>query len=534
MTPFRETRGFTLLPVVLALGVLAAVAFMLNRANGFSLRMVADQSDMERARYAAEAGLQAVNFVVQQAGCSGTYPTAAAPVTNADFAGAAYSAYSMAATGSPVRLVSTGTYKGASVTLTRNQVHVYQARQTRVIQPPQNASQDTYIDSSQERNFGSDTRLRFQTGRYSPLVKISLSELPAGSRAVPWYDAANARLQPGAVLSLYQNDVSSSGTGSLTLHARPITRTWLAGNRNGGGVPDGATWLTYDGVNPGPAPGAGYGPTPVAVVPYTGAIGWVDWDLSAAVAAWLSGVYPNNGVWIKESGGSIGNTSFVSANDNANATLRPKLTLSVLQPCGSSGTAVIALGADAYLRSGSEASRNYGGALLTSINQGSPERRIVLRFDVSTVPPGSAVKSAVLRLYCRSVLNATIQSKRINAYYVMEPWTEGTLNGSGTANGATWSTRDGASAWSAAGGYAHWSSVLGTARDEATGNAPLPGGFRSGWVAFDLTGMVQAWVDNAYANYGILLRSESSSDLFEFDSRESTSGTAPQLVVIYQ
>jgi hypothetical protein len=170
-----------------------------------------------------------------------------------------------------------------------------------------------------------------------------------------------------------------------------------------------------------------------------------------------------------------------------------------------------------------------------SVNQGSPERRIVLRFDVSSIPPGSVVKSANLRLYCRTITSPTNLAKTLRAYYVMESWVEGTLSGTGTADGATWTTRNGTNNWSASGGYAYWSSVLGTARDEASGTPPpLPGAFREGWVAFDLTAMTQYWVDNLYANYGILLRSESSSDILQFDSRESVSGTAPHLAVVYQ
>jgi hypothetical protein len=526
-------RGFTLVPVVLAMSIVAVVAFLLNRDNGLNARMITQQADLERARYAAQAGLQAANFALQAAGCS---RTAAASVSNPNFGGASYSAYSDTATGSPTTLLATGTYKDASVTLTRAGVHVYQPRTTRVIQPDGSAGQDVFVDSTLERNFGRDTRLRLQSGRYAPLVKIALSDLPAGTRVVPWYDSANAKLQPGAVLSLYQYDIASSGTGTLVLHAHPVNRSWLAGTRTGGGTPDGATWLTYDGnsANTWSAPGAGYGPTALATTPYTGAIGWVDWDLTNAVAAWMDGVHANHGVWIVPGGGTIGNTAYVSSNDNSNAAWRPKLTLSVQEPCGAQHNANIPLGADAYLISGADQTRNFGGALVMEVNQGSPERRIVLRFDVSSIPPGSVVKSANLRLYCRTITSPTNLAKTLRAYYVMEAWTEGTLSGTGTANGATWTTRNGTNNWSASGGYAYWSSVLGTAREEASGALPLPGAFRQGWVAFDLTAMTQYWVDNLYANYGLLLRSESSSDILQFDSRESVSGTAPQLVVVYQ
>jgi hypothetical protein len=526
-------RGFTLVPVVLAMSIVAVVAFLLNRDNGLNARMITQHADMERARLAAQAGLQAANFALQAAGCS---RTAAASVSNANFAGASYSAYSDTATGSPTNLIATGTYKGASVTLTRTGVHVYQPRTTRVIQPDGSAGQDTFLDSSQERNFGRDARLRLQSGRYAPLVKISLSSLPAGTRVIPWYDSGNMKLQPGAVLSLYQYDTSSSGTGTLRLDLHPVTRSWLAGTRTGGGTPDGATWLTYDGViaNTWPAPGMGYGPAALASTPYTGAIGWVDWDLTNAVAAWLSGIHPNHGVWIVAGGGAIGNTAYVS-NDDSNASLRPKLTLSVQQPCGTGGL-TIAVGADAHLKSGSDDTRNFGAAAAMDVNYASPQRRILTRFDVTAIPAGTVIKSATLRVYCRSVTAATTNPKTLNAYFVLESWVEGTMTGTGTANGATWRTRNGSTSWSSLGGhyYADWA-VPG--KEEASGLSPLPAGFAQGWVTFDVTAAVQYWLDNGpTSNNGMLIRmpTTSSSDILQFDSRESVSGTAPQLVVVYQ
>jgi hypothetical protein len=525
-------RGFTLIPVVLAMSVVAAVAFLLNRDTGINVRMVSQQAETERARYAAEAGLQAINYAVQKAGCSGPNPD---PISHS-IAGATYTASAAPKPGSKVDLTSVGTYNTTSVTLTRAGVAVYQPRTTRVVQPTAVTGQDTFIDWGQERNFGGDIRMRLQSTRYSPLVKIPLTDLPAATRVVPWYDAANAKLQPGAVLSLYQFDIASSFSGQLRLEARPVVRSWVAGTRAGGGSPDGATWSTYDGVNGWAVPGVGYGPVPLASTPYSAAIGWVDWDVTAAAEAWLGGVHPNHGFWISETGGTIGNTGYVASNDTANPTWRPKLTLSVQQPCGavSGGTTIIPLSTDAYVRSGSDANHNFGGAPFIYVNSGNPERRVILRYDPTIIPPGSVVKSAVLRLYCRQVLTPSSKTKRLNLYYVMEPWTEGTLNGTGSADGATWNTRDGAAAWSVAGVYYYTSTILATGRDEASGAQPLPGDFTSGWVTFDLTSMTQSWVDGVYANHGLLLRLENWSDVFEFDSRASAGGNAPQLVVVWQ
>jgi hypothetical protein len=117
------------------------------------------------------------------------------------------------------------------------------------------------------------------------------------------------------------------------------------------------------------------------------------------------------------------------------------------------------------------------------------------------------------------------------------------MTGTGTANGATWLTRNGTTTWtntggagSGPGGY-YYTSWIVPGKEEASGVSPLSGSFRQGWVTFDITAAVQYWVDNGPAsNYGMLISmpSTSSSDIIEFDSRESTAGSAPQLVVVPQ
>lgn len=529
-------RGFTLLPVMLAMSVIAAIAFLLNRDNGLNARMITQQADLERARYAAEAGLQAANFVVQGAGCGGIYPTSGSPVANSNFGGASYSAYSSVATGSPVTLSSTGSYNGASVTLTRANVYVYKPRKTVVVQMGASSGQDTHLNMDfPDRNYGAEQIIRLYTGKYQPLLKFDLGDLPAGTRVVPWFDTAANALKPGATLSLYQSQGGASSPASVNVHL--IARSWVEGTQFGDSPASGATWNTHDGVNLWPSAGLGYASVPVATNAHSTALGWKDWDVTDAVAGWLSGVYPNQGFWLVDSGGSIGDTYYVSS-EGPDPTRHPKLTLNYLQPCGTAETAYLNLAADAYLYK-SEQTRNFGGALVMDVNSGSAERRVLVRFDVSSIPPGSVVQSAVLRLYCSNIHSATNNPKTIRAYYLMQAWVEGTMNGgSGAANGATWNTRNGTNNWgggpSGAGGHAYFDYVLATGGEEAAGVAPLPGAFRQGWVTFDLTAMVQSFVDQAYANYGILLRAESTSDQIQFDSRESTGGQAPQLVVVYQ
>ena len=530
--------GFVLLAVMLTMALVATVAFMLSRDAGLTVRRVAQQADLERARYVAEAGLQAVNSAVQAAGCSGSFPTSASPVTNSDFTGGSYTAYSSAPSGSPINLVATGRYNGAAVTLTRANVPVYRPRQTLVLQPA--AGQDTYVvQNAPDKNYGADLVLKLNTGKSQPLLKFDLTSFPAGTRVVPWFDTVSGTLKPGATVSLYQSKVGSTNAVTLSMHL--ITTSWVAGTGTGGGTPNGATWNTYDGVNPWPAPGVGYAPTPVASVTHSTLIGWVDWDVTNSVAAWMSAVYPNYGWWMVDSGGDIGDSAYVSSQ-GATASQYPKLTLNYLQPCATSLGATLSPVADTYMRAGADATKNYGAATVMDVRYSSPgpTRRLLVRFDMSSIPAGSTLKSGLLRVYCGNIGSPTNNPKNVNAYFVLTSWVEGTLNGSTPANGANWNTRDGVVAWASPGGSFgtdYYNSWVVAGKDETTGSSPLPGAFRTGWVSFDIKDAAQYWLDNLSnpgANNGIVIvLSSAISDVIEFDTRESTNGRGPQLVMTY-
>jgi hypothetical protein len=311
-----------------------------------------------------------------------------------------------------------------------------------------------------------------------------------------------------------------------------ITRGWTEGTQTGSSPANGATWNTYDGINPWPSPGIGYAAVPVASIAHSTALGWKDWNVTSAVAGWLGGMVPNHGFWLVDAGGSIGDTYYISSEGQASR--RPMLTLSYLQPC-TGQTMSFAAAADTYLKSGTDQTRNYGAATLMDVNYPSPERRLLLRFDLSAIPAGKTIKSAIMRVYCSNVASATNNPKTLNAYFITQSWVEGTLNGTGTANGATWLTSNGTAAWTVGGAYyVDW---VVPAKEEASGISPLPGAFRQGWVSFDITAAAQYWVDTGpSSNFGMLIRipTTSSSDLVEFDSRESTGGRAPQLIVVYQ
>ena len=578
LRPVRAA-GFTLLPVILAMSLIAAIAFLLNRDNGVNARMIANRSDLDRARYAAEAGLQAVNFVVQGKGCAATdYPVSSGPaVTNNNFGGAAYSAYAdknKLLGGNPpppIGLISIGSYNGASVTLTRA-AYVYQSSKTIVVRPGESlqpAGHDTYLDSgSPDRNFGGALTLNLSSSTYQPLLLFDLSAFPLGSRAIPWYDGA--KLQPGAKLSLYQT--SNGPITSAYVNAQLITHDWKAGTGTGGTTPDGATWNTYDGVaaNTWPSPGIGYAPVPVASTPYiNGQKVWVDWDLTNAAAAWMSGVYSTYGIWLVGSDVTIGNTGWVSSNntgaaDTTGKPARPTLTLNTLLPCGttappsasSTGPAptTVTLGAaedtyitantasGAYVKNNGGDTTMYVGEVGTSPNL---EQRLLLKFDVSGIPPGKIVTSATLRLLMNKIVGqaGATSTKNLDAYALTQSFVEGTSSfvpNTSCPNGVSWTNRDCGVGWTTWGGTYDATTKYATGSVESSGASPLPGSFSSGWVTWDLTALAQGWVDGVIVNNGFLVKSRYPGDItysLEFLTKENNSAGgkfAPQLVVVYQ
>ncbi len=534
----QSAAGFTLLPVILAMSLIAAIAFLLNRDNSITVNLAASQADKERARYAAEAGLQAANYAVQGLGCGGGYPVSGAPVTDNNFGGAAYTAYSDRNVGSPMTLTSTGTYNGASVTLNRAGVYAYQGtRKTWGTQPGPATGKDTHLDpSNATRNFGGSTDVRLQSVRYESLLQFDLSPLPAGSRVIPWYSAAAAALQPGAKLSLYKNAVSAAAADSIAVLL--ITRSWVAGTLNNVVPPSGggATWNTYDGnlANTWPPPAGGYDARTISTAPYQVAIGWQNLDVTDAAVAWMSGVYPNYGIWLRAVGAAINNARYYASNEAgaANIFRRPRFAASYLLPCGAVApawglTQTLNPVMDTRLNSAAAAT-NYGATASMILAGGAAQSRNVLQFDVSNIPPGATLVSAILRMRVTATAGATANPKVINAYAVTEAWVQGT-NAAGS--GATWNSRTGAINWTTAGGTYNPAVVSG-ATEEASTLSPPPAAFTTGWITFNLTALAQEWVDGITANNGAIVIS-TVTDSMTIVSREGAAANRPQLVVSY-
>lgn len=316
--------GFTLLPVVMTMSLIGAFAFMLNRDNGLNVNQIGAQSDLMRARYAAEAGLQAANYNIQVLGCAGGYPILGSAVADGNFVGATYSAYADRSTTptyppGTLTLTSTGTFNGASVTLTKANVYVYYSGVSSWTTPVGKVT-NTYVETGNpNRNYGGSTWLYLDKNNDEVLLRFDLSPLPAGSRIV------------AASVTLYEPALTGSTNAFLV---KLITQSWVAGTKNGsGGTPDGATWRTYDGVGNWLSP-AGYDPRALVSVPdpLLGFLvgGTFNFDVTTTAQRWMSLPSANYGVWLDPSN-SAKNYQFASTTSSSNY---PKLIVSYLLPCG--------------------------------------------------------------------------------------------------------------------------------------------------------------------------------------------------------
>lgn len=493
--PMRRSAGFILLPVVLLLALVAAMAYLGNRETGVISAMSGGATDMDKARYAGEAGLHRAIVKMHGSGCGGIYPIfVLSPVQDNAFDGGRYYAYASPWSGSPVTIYSTGTYGDASITLTRQNVPMHQATTTTITLQPGSEGFDTYLKNT-GANYSSSDSLVANAGTAFPLIRYDLAAVPAGSHVT------------AATLSAYA--IGAGGSGSVALHR--VTRDWT----------EAASWTTSDGSTAWSQPGGDAHPDAVASSPFSGVNTWMSWDLTALVDKWIKGSLPNQGLQVRLAG--MSSLTLVSS-DSSTPSQRPKLTVSFQPPCGWTPpevTVTLAPTADADIDY-DVPTTNFGSQPDLYLSQGYPAHPL-LQFDLADINSGSVVKSASLRLYFGSLqVNAKSASKTtknltLNVHAVTKSWNE--LE-------ATWKKRIISSNWTTQGGDYRSTSV--TSMTLSKNSTP------GTWLEFDVTPLVQEWVDGVTANNGLILETPTSStEELIFSSREAASNP-PELVVTYK
>jgi hypothetical protein len=175
---------------------------------------------------------------------------------------------------------------------------------------------------------------------------------------------------------------------------------------------------------------------------------------------------------------------------------------------------------------------NYGGSpyLDTASDAQSNHPRILIRFDLSSIPEDAIITSAHLKLYC---FYAGIW-KDIACYPLTQSWVEGTMNQQEDppwqiADGVTWNTYDGINNWISPGGdYASYFLLDKVWIDSSSD---------TGWKTWNVTPAAQRWVSRDLPNYGLILITTGAGNYYpsRFYSKEyPDSSYWPRLEVSYE
>jgi hypothetical protein len=185
----------------------------------------------------------------------------------------------------------------------------------------------------------------------------------------------------------------------------------------------------------------------------------------------------------------------------------------------------------AYNSTGTYTTRNFGAATLMRTGRSSDLTPIIYRgaikFDLSPIVPAtSTITNAYLTLYVESLAYTTFGvPSTVEVYALSQGWTEGSLDG--TDGVSNWLTREAGTDWGAQGG-SYEATLIDTESITQTGS-----------VTFTITpAVVQNWLENSSANYGLLLKVTNESGnvtIVNFSSSDSTtSSQRPKLTVYYR
>ena len=127
--------------------------------------------------------------------------------------------------------------------------------------------------------------------------------------------------------------------------------------------------------------------------------------------------------------------------------------------------------------------------------------RAMFEYDLSRIPAGSTIDSAVFELYMNDRRRNTSVNNfiDISVHLVTRSWNEGTKNGRTCKSGATWEAYDCVHAWTNFGGDFDSNVVTMT---------PVYYNDINQWHQWDIKDLVQSWVDDPSSNYGMLLQNQ--------------------------
>lgn len=257
----RPQDGALLLMVALLLATLAALAFGINRAGSVELRSINDDYEGRAAAYLADAGVAAARWSGQVGACV-TRPvgpialgagTVTVDIKKEDI----------------IDITATATVNGATRTVTRNKMQLYDLRQTERIDISDDTT-DTTIVTPSAAPLEKDQTLRLVSGKSHILMQWDLDEIDDDVLVV----SATLNLVPTTISGVVRQ-----------VAAHRVTTEWDKG----------ATWIK---ARPASNWNGGDYTNAVLATAGVGSLA-VNWDLTGLFDGWASERLPAYGVLLR-------------------------------------------------------------------------------------------------------------------------------------------------------------------------------------------------------------------------------------------
>ncbi len=170
--------------------------------------------------------------------------------------------------------------------------------------------------------------------------------------------------------------------------------------------------------------------------------------------------------------------------------------------------------------------RNYGNCFNLEIGYYNNRiYRVLIKFNLSSIPETAIVKSAYLTMFCYQVsIGGTIN---LAAYKITKNWTEGSGNCGGFVDvNASWDYYDGlTNSWGTPGGDFDLSTQSEIKNISTAGY----------WTIKLNNQMVQDWISNPSNNYGMIIKSidETTGYTANYDKTRNPKELRPKLTIYY-